>query len=45
MNVNFEKIDPVNATLTISFVEEDYKSDVKTFTGGIEHVVVNAVGC
>ena len=29
MNVNFEKIDPVNATLTISFVEEDYKSDVK----------------
>lgn len=29
MNVNFEKIDQVNATLTISFVEEDYKNDVK----------------
>ena len=29
MNVNFEKINQVNATLTISFVEEDYKNDVK----------------
>ena len=29
MNVNFEKIDNVNAKLTISFVEEDYKSEVK----------------
>ena len=29
MNVNFEKIDNVNATLTISIVEDDYKSEVK----------------
>lgn len=29
MNVNFEKIDNVNATLTVSFVENDYKDEVK----------------
>lgn len=29
MNVNFEKIDNVNAKVTISIVEEDYKSEVK----------------
>lgn len=29
MNVNFEKTDNVNATITISFVEDDYKNDVK----------------
>ena len=29
MKVNFEKIDNVNATLTVSFVEDDYKGEVK----------------
>lgn len=29
MNVNFEKIDNVNATLTVSLVEDDYKAEVK----------------
>lgn len=29
MNVNFEKIGNVNATLTVSFVEDDYKDEVK----------------
>lgn len=29
MKVNFEKIDNVNAKITISIVEEDYKSEVK----------------
>ncbi len=29
MNVNFEKIGNVNAKLTVSIVEEDYKSEVK----------------
>ncbi|MBO7609761.1 MAG: trigger factor [Muribaculaceae bacterium] len=29
MNVKFERIDNVNATLTVSFVEDDYKDEVK----------------
>ena len=29
MNVNFEKIDQVNGVLTVAFVEDDYKNEVK----------------
>lgn len=29
MNVNFEKTDQVNGVLTVAFVEDDYKADVK----------------
>ena len=29
MNVNFEKTDQVNGLLTVAFVEDDYKAEVK----------------